>query len=63
MTNRTLAKTVGLEQQKDRILAKLVELGVNEKWLIESGLTAQGARDLLKGLLYLKELYPNTLRD
>jgi hypothetical protein len=60
MTSRTLAKTVALERQQDRVLAKLVELGVNEKWLIESELTPQGARDLLKGLLYLKALYPNT---
>lgn len=60
MTSRTLAKTVALERQQDRVLAKLVELGVSEKWLIESELSPQGARDMLKGLLYLKVLYPNT---
>lgn len=45
--------------QKDRIFAKLVELGVNEKWLMEANPTDEEASQLLKGLLYLKEMYPD----
>jgi hypothetical protein len=45
--------------QKDRIFAKLVELGVNEKWLMEANPTGEEASQLLKGLLYLKEMYPD----
>jgi hypothetical protein len=39
-------------------LAKLLELGVDEEWLAESNITLEQARELLKGLLYLKEMYP-----
>lgn len=38
-------------------IAKLIELGVNEKWLLESNLGIEEARDLLMGLLYLREKY------
>ena len=38
-------------------LAKLLELGVDEKFLQESGMSPEQARDLVKGLLYLKERY------
>ena len=48
-------------RQTDRILAKLVELGVNEKWLMETNPTAEEAAQLLKGLLYLKEMYPDRI--
>ncbi len=36
-------------------IAKLLELGVDEKFLIESNITPEQARDLVKGILYLKE--------
>jgi hypothetical protein len=35
-------------------IAKLLELGVDEKFLQETNITAEQARDLVKGLLYLK---------
>lgn len=38
-------------------LVKLLELGVDEKFLNESGISPDQARDLVKGLLYLKERY------
>jgi len=38
-------------------------LGVNEEWLIESKMTPQMARDLLKGILYLKEMYEEKKLD
>ena len=38
-------------------IAKLLELGVDEKYLLESNITPQQARDLVKGLLYLKERF------
>jgi hypothetical protein len=38
-------------------IAKLLELGVDEKFLLENEITPQQARDLVKGLLYLKERY------
>jgi hypothetical protein len=56
------SKTVRLEQQ-DRIFAKLVELGVNEKWLMKANPTREEANQLLKGLLCLRDLYPNTFKD
>jgi len=36
-------------------IAKLLELGVDEKFLLESNITPEQARDLVKGLLRLKE--------
>ena len=48
--------TIKLEEL-DRILAKLVELGVDKNWLIEANQNTEGARQLLKGILYLKEMY------
>jgi len=38
-------------------IAKLLELGVDEKFLGESDITPEQARDLVKGLLYLKERF------
>lgn len=38
-------------------VTKLLELGVNEKWLMESKITEDVARDLVKGILYLREKY------
>jgi hypothetical protein len=38
-------------------IAKLLELGVDEKFLLESNITPDQARDLVKGLLYLKERF------
>jgi hypothetical protein len=38
-------------------IAKLLELGVDEKFLFESNITPEQARDLVKGLLYLKERF------
>lgn len=39
-------------------LAKLLEFGVDEEWLATSNITLEQARELLKGILYLKEMYP-----
>lgn len=41
-----------------RELAKLLELGVSEKWLAEIDITPKQVRGLLMGMLYLKEMYP-----
>lgn len=38
-------------------ISKLLSLGVEEDFLKESNLSASEARDLVKGLLYLKERY------
>lgn len=38
-------------------IAKLLELGVDESFIIESKITPEQARDLVKGLLYLKERF------
>lgn len=38
-------------------IAKLLSLGVSEKFLTDSKMTPQQARDLVKGLLYLRERY------
>ena len=38
-------------------IAKLLELGVDEKFITGSNLTSDQARDLVKGLLYLKERF------
>jgi hypothetical protein len=38
-------------------IAKLLELGVDEKFLLDSDITPDQARDLVKGLLYLKERF------
>ena len=46
-----------------RDLAKALELGVNEKWLMESNLTPKMASDLVKGLLYLREMYPEEWKE
>jgi hypothetical protein len=42
-----------------RDLAKLLELGVDEQWLIEINITPTQARGLLMGILYLREMYPH----
>jgi hypothetical protein len=36
-------------------IAKLLELGVSEEWLRTANPTPQQIKDLLKGLLYLRE--------
>jgi hypothetical protein len=41
--------------------AKLLELGVNEHLLRE--MTPKEAKELLKGLLYLREMYKNDLES
>lgn len=38
-------------------IAKLLSLGVSEEFLMEDGVTPPRARELLKGLLYLRERY------
>ena len=38
-------------------IAKLLELGVDEKFLPESRVTPKQTGDLVKGLLYLKERF------
>ena len=38
-------------------IAKLLEMGVDEKFILESNITPEQARDLVKGLLYLKERF------
>ena len=45
-----------LEQKRDRIFANLMELGVNEEWLMEANFTREEMTQLLKGILYLKEM-------
>ncbi|TLY00596.1 MAG: hypothetical protein E6K92_09405 [Thaumarchaeota archaeon] len=55
-TMRTAELTIKLEEL-DRILAKLIELGVDKNWLIEANQNTEGARQLLKGILYLREMY------
>jgi len=35
-----------------------LELGVDEEWLSKSKMTPDQARELLKGILYLKEMHP-----
>jgi len=41
----------------------LMELGVNEKWLIEANFTREEMTQLLKGILYLKEMQPESFKD
>lgn len=43
-----------------RDLAKLLELGVSSEWLAESEIKPEQARRLLMGMLYLREMYPNS---
>lgn len=38
-------------------IAKLLEMGVDANFLQESNITPDQARDLVKGLLYLKERF------
>ncbi|MEW6605089.1 MAG: hypothetical protein AB1351_10455 [Thermoproteota archaeon] len=38
-------------------IAKLLEMGVDANFLLESNITPEQARDLVKGLLYLKERF------
>lgn len=38
-------------------IMKLLELGVNEEFLMTSNMTPEQARDMVKGLLYLRERY------
>jgi hypothetical protein len=49
-------------QERDLIFAKLVELGISEMWLAGSNMTANEAAELLKGVLYLREMYPDKFR-
>jgi hypothetical protein len=44
-------------------IAKLSELGVNTKRFMELGATPEMMRDLLKGILYLREKYPQEWND
>jgi hypothetical protein len=39
-------------------MAKLLECGVDGEWLSKSRITPDQARELLKGILYLREMYP-----
>jgi hypothetical protein len=39
---------------------KLLELGVNEEFLTKSNMTPEQIRDLLKGILYLRERYKDS---
>lgn len=41
-----------------REMTKLVSLGVDEQVLAEAHPSPQQTKDLLKGLLYLREMYP-----
>ena len=47
----------------DHVYAKLVELGVDERWLLETNPTSKAALDLLKGIIYLKEMYQDALEE
>jgi|GEM_PF-1839896 len=38
-------------------VAKLLELGVDASFIAESNITPEQARDLVKGLLYLRERF------
>lgn len=38
-------------------ISKLLSLGVDEQFLKESDITPDQARDLVKGILYLRERY------
>ena len=38
-------------------LVKLLELGVNAEWLAKINIASNQARELVKGLLYLKERF------
>lgn len=40
-----------------RDMAKLVSLGINEEALAETRPTPKQTKDLLKGILYLREMY------
>lgn len=42
-------------------IVKLLSFGVDERFLQESNLTPDQARDLVKGLLYLRERYADKL--
>ncbi|AIF84089.1 hypothetical protein NTE_02032 [Candidatus Nitrososphaera evergladensis SR1] len=42
-------------------IVKLLSLGVDEKFLQESNITPEQARDLVKGLLYLRERYADQI--
>lgn len=40
-------------------IMKLLSMGVDERFLMGGGISPARARDLLKGLLYLRERYGN----
>lgn len=63
MTTMTTAEFTVKVEELDRILAKLIELGVNRQWLMEANQSTEGARQLLKGILYLKQMYPEPFLD
>jgi hypothetical protein len=42
-------------------IMKLLSLGVSEKFIRESNMTPDQARELVKGLLYLRERYGKEL--
>ncbi|HEV8405006.1 MAG TPA: hypothetical protein VGQ13_03775 [Nitrososphaera sp.] len=63
MTTMTTAEFAVKLEELDRILAKLIELGVDEKWLMEANQSTETARQLLKGILYLKQMYPEPSLD
>jgi hypothetical protein len=48
---------------KDHIFAQLVALGINEKWLRKANPPMRDAKELLSGLLFLRDLYPNAFKD
>ena len=49
-------------QQMHWDIAKLLELGVDERFLEKSNITPDQARDLVKGLLYLKEHHSDYIK-
>ena len=61
MTTMTTAEYAVKLEELDRILAKLIELGVSKEWLMEANQNTETARQLLKGILYLKQMYPEPL--
>jgi hypothetical protein len=40
-------------------MAKLIELGIKEEFFVMTEFTSQQLQDMVKGLLYLREKYPD----
>jgi hypothetical protein len=53
--SRTSAAQLCTFTQMHWHIAKLLELGVDEEWLASENISLEQARDLIKGLLYLRE--------